>query len=362
MHRATSLVKGDENHFESLEDTFKDLACYSIMNLIEMKARQQGPISTELDYSIGTFESNAITGYESESYLVGRSDWPVLTNGYKYTINGGTELANGWFKDANGNYVVVDESCVPKVGQINVVPMYTPITSCFNHYYDEECTTNATTKEEILGWRAITDKLFTFTYTGYFPGYNTFFNDVIYMANQFKWYAEHDIRFDFYYPEGNTSDISIMMTPLKVFLRSELAWNPYQDVNELIHDFMMHYYGVGGEDVEKYFYALNEHYEYIYNTIGTSCVFALSTISAAKYWPRSTLLTFETYMQNAMAKNELSDYTEQDKKIYHDRLFKEYFLVYYNEYLFYSAYFTTEEKELAQRYIDEYVPKYYIPM
>jgi hypothetical protein len=39
VDRATSLVKGNENHFESLEDTFKDLACYAIMNLIEMKSR-----------------------------------------------------------------------------------------------------------------------------------------------------------------------------------------------------------------------------------------------------------------------------------------------------------------------------------
>ena len=41
LHRATSLIKGDENHFESLEDTLKDLACYAIMNLIEMKVEQE---------------------------------------------------------------------------------------------------------------------------------------------------------------------------------------------------------------------------------------------------------------------------------------------------------------------------------
>lgn len=41
LHRATSLIKGNENHFESLEDTLKDLACYVIMNLIEMKAEQE---------------------------------------------------------------------------------------------------------------------------------------------------------------------------------------------------------------------------------------------------------------------------------------------------------------------------------
>ena len=40
LHRATSLIKGDKNNFESLEDTFKDLACYAIMNLIEMEAQK----------------------------------------------------------------------------------------------------------------------------------------------------------------------------------------------------------------------------------------------------------------------------------------------------------------------------------
>lgn len=46
LDRATSLVKGDKNNFESLEDTFKDLACYAIMNLIEMKVQNQKTTAT----------------------------------------------------------------------------------------------------------------------------------------------------------------------------------------------------------------------------------------------------------------------------------------------------------------------------
>ena len=51
LDRATSLIKGNKNNFESLEDTFKDLACYAIMNLIEMKSRatttgEQGELTT----------------------------------------------------------------------------------------------------------------------------------------------------------------------------------------------------------------------------------------------------------------------------------------------------------------------------
>ena len=37
LSRATRLIKGDHNNFESLEDTFKDLASYAIMNLIELE-------------------------------------------------------------------------------------------------------------------------------------------------------------------------------------------------------------------------------------------------------------------------------------------------------------------------------------
>lgn len=36
LDRATNLIKGAKNDFESLEDTFMDLANYAIMNMIEM--------------------------------------------------------------------------------------------------------------------------------------------------------------------------------------------------------------------------------------------------------------------------------------------------------------------------------------
>ena len=53
LHRATSLIKGNKNNFESLEDTFKDLACYAIMNLIEMEAQQKTDISENTNGGTG---------------------------------------------------------------------------------------------------------------------------------------------------------------------------------------------------------------------------------------------------------------------------------------------------------------------
>ena len=40
LHRITSVIKNNNTNFESLEDSFKDLACYAIMNLIEMEEQK----------------------------------------------------------------------------------------------------------------------------------------------------------------------------------------------------------------------------------------------------------------------------------------------------------------------------------
>lgn len=42
LDRITSLIKGDHNNFESMEDSLKDLACYAVMNLIELEDSRKG--------------------------------------------------------------------------------------------------------------------------------------------------------------------------------------------------------------------------------------------------------------------------------------------------------------------------------
>ena len=74
LDRATSLVKGNTNHFESLEDTLRDLASYAIMNIIEIElqirpetkstfeppaqCQWEAPLATKKEYS-----------HEQSSYL-----------------------------------------------------------------------------------------------------------------------------------------------------------------------------------------------------------------------------------------------------------------------------------------------------
>lgn len=85
LDRATSLVKGNKNNFESLEDTFKDLACYAIMNIIEMEAERQSMCHTpDSDDSSKTDKSiNTATAIYSTDPCAGCSFYTELsTKGY----------------------------------------------------------------------------------------------------------------------------------------------------------------------------------------------------------------------------------------------------------------------------------------
>lgn len=92
LDRATSLIKGNKNNFESLEDTFKDLACYAIMNLIEMKMRNQ-KIGEQGELTTAVF----IEPEETKEKL----DLPEYNSkDGKWYYKG--QLADGWCYNKNG--------------------------------------------------------------------------------------------------------------------------------------------------------------------------------------------------------------------------------------------------------------------
>lgn len=74
LHRATSLINGDENHFESLEDTLIDMACYAIMNVIEMRKAKENEHSgqsislTDNYWEVMPYNPNDYTGGASINY------------------------------------------------------------------------------------------------------------------------------------------------------------------------------------------------------------------------------------------------------------------------------------------------------
>lgn len=54
LDRATNLIQGGKNDFESVEDTLKDLACYAVMSYIEFKNHREAPAAEKSDAAAKT--------------------------------------------------------------------------------------------------------------------------------------------------------------------------------------------------------------------------------------------------------------------------------------------------------------------
>lgn len=260
-------------------------------------------------------------------------------------------------KDANGNYVAIDDTVYPRKGDVSVGLMYTPILSCYHHSYENPCDVNEGNKEDILGWKAIYDGFFyMYSYGSTFPGKYTYFDNMQYLAEQFRWYHDNGIRFNMVFEQGTGASITIL-APLKMYVRSKLGWNPMLNLEDVVNDFCAHYYGPAGKSVAEYLKLLTDQWQWIYKYRSSYCLLPLTGSQNPDYWPRQILDSFESCILTGMANIENSKYDESQKAIFRERLNKELFVIRYNQYVKYLGYYSQQEQESLIGYINENIVK-----
>ncbi len=257
--------------------------------------------------------------------------------------------------EQNGQYVPIDESVVPRNGQVSVGIMFTPINYCCNHSLgDENCESNAQYAEYLKGWDAITDYLMAYVYETNFGALRFHFNNWMHMGDTYRLLSEADVKY--LSPEANHFNGISPMSTMRIYLRSALSWNPYYDTEDLIKKFMVNYYGMAADSVEEYFYTVMEYFERIYTMSGTECQGCFYHVSKKEYWTRDVLLNLESILEKGMYDAERSNSVNKD--IYRERVYKEYFLLKDIENEYYSAYLDAEQQAALKKLVEEGRAKY----
>ena len=247
-------------------------------------------------------------------------------------------------KEENGKYVPFHKDVVPKRdGMVNVGVMYTPIEACYTHPITDDgetCEKNATIAEEMTAWAALTDNLMMYSYGTNFQAYKYHFNTWSHTGDSFKFYEKVGLKY--YFEQACTQNGISPMSSMRVYVRSKLAWNANYNTQDLINDFIEHYYGDGAEGVKQYFAAVMENFERIYTIAETEDQdIYYSRIMSADFWTRPLTLQLESYLEKADYAVDLG--SSDNKDVYKERIFREYFLIKDNEYTMYSAYLNSEE-------------------
>lgn len=153
----------------------------------------------------------------------------------------------------------------------NVRVRLCPIACCEAHPY-ESCSAapNKAFLEHLKGWGAITDTLYIWHYNTDFAHYLMPFPDFDEFPAEARLYKKCGVRGIFfegaYAPGGGGSDAE-----LRSWVMARLLWNPDEDSDALVTEWMKGVYGAAWEPMRKWFDLLHErardpnHHFYIYD-------------------------------------------------------------------------------------------------
>ena len=147
----------------------------------------------------------------------------------------------------------------------NVVVRIAPLASVYSkNLLDEE--TNGPIREAILGWAALGVQLSIWTYHIGFGAYLYPMYNIHTIAENYRILREYGVV-DIL-DQGPREMDSAPFEALRNFLHAELLWDADLDVNELIDEFMEHYFKVAAPYMREYLDLVNANYKLMEQTRG----------------------------------------------------------------------------------------------
>lgn len=129
------------------------------------------------------------------------------------------------------NYKPIDPSVVPAK---NVVILTAPITADFTKSLNDE-TANPNSYRLFKGYEALGAEMYVWVYNSAFDDQFMYFSQWDAVQENFRFYKSINTRYVI--DMGNPLP-DLAFDALTVYVRTELAWNVYLDVNKAIDDFL----------------------------------------------------------------------------------------------------------------------------
>ncbi len=131
----------------------------------------------------------------------------------------------------------------------NVVIRLCSIECCFAHALDE-CEQNEAFMADLRDWQAIAPRLYIWDYVVNFRQYHAPFPNLQVLARNIQIFREHNaigIQEEAQYQTAGGE-----FAELKAWLLMRLLWNPYQDTQALVNEFVRAYYGAASDAILRY--------------------------------------------------------------------------------------------------------------
>lgn len=229
----------------------------------------------------------------------------------------------------------------------NVMVFYCPISADFAHPYNS--AVNATEYNELKGWSELfkqagrSDNIMIWTYSTAATSYFAAMNNFAVPGEHYETMASMGVSYIM--DQGSPDSRLPMLEELKVYTMAKMMYRSDYDYNELVNDFIEHYYGVASEEMKEYYHYIRARYKYLNeNESFTGRVFSDTTLVG--FWPRASVQELMDIIDSALAKVEtIKDSDPTRYTTLYNRLKKEKLSPIYLMFSYYMDTLTQDQKE-----------------
>ncbi len=270
----------------------------------------------------------------------------------RYVVFAYMNTVNPPVKEEGGEYVPYSDKVIPND---KLYFYFAPIGTDFSSTLDS--LSNDTYYKAIQGWNVLAGgRILCYLYDINFRHYFLNFNNTSTVANMYEMYRRFGVSY--MYTQGPVDTIVPSFEEARVYVESKLMWDTSLSYEELLMDFMNHYYGPASSSITQYwnltFDALAE-YAAEGNYIGS----IYGAIGSTDLWTEALVGALRRCFTQAYADIASLEMENPDAyAVYFRRLKKIELTVLYLELSSYSQYFSdaelAEKKSDFNRYCSEF--------
>jgi len=251
-------------------------------------------------------------------------------------------------KNPNGSYSPIDSSVLCRD---NVAVFYAPIYGDYTRTFNEE--ENHRIAENVQAWKAISKKLYMWTYQTNFQNYLYPYNSIPTMQERYRFLAENNAAFLWDESQWD-QDNPTAFHSLKNYLSAKLAWNVNENMTTLLEEYFSHYFGPAALTMRRYYDELSAHLSAL-SLDGKIGGGIYDEIAKPAFFPKALLDQWDADFQQAY--RDIASLQEKDKgqyALYQKRICLESLFVRYALIGLYPGRFSIETlRSMKQSFIDD---------
>ncbi len=194
-------------------------------------------------------------------------------------------------------------------------------------------------------WDEIMDgRIIVYSYDVNYKNFLMNFNNFGSFKPYLEEYKKHHVKY--FYSQGAVVNNVTGLTNMRLFVESQLLWNIDQNYEDLVHEFMEHYYKDASDSLELYYKLTRDRYTYYTNANQIECGIKSDIVDDIECWNKPTVDSMHNALKEGLKAIEKYKITDEAlyTKLYY-RIKREMITTYYCLISYYSDFYSRDTLE-----------------